>query len=67
MRSDKLRRRLAVGLLVIAAGVVIAGGETVATTTEFDWGSAPTVSSVDQAPDAGVARVESFSGEFDWG
>lgn len=67
MRSDKLRRRLAVGLLAIAAGVVVVGGTTTATTDEFDWGSAPTATSVDQAPDSGTARVESFSFEFDWG
>jgi len=67
MRSDKLRRRLAVGLLVLAAGIGVVGSAATASPDEYDWGSAPTVVRVDDAHGAGpVDRMESFT-EYDWG
>jgi hypothetical protein len=66
MRPDKLRRRLAVGLLAIAAGVGVIGGAATATSDEFDWGSAPTVVNVDGTTHADLPTpLQSL--EFDWG
>lgn len=70
MRLDKLRRRLVVGLLVVAGGVGFGASQTTAAPAEWDWGStAPSISadtvSSDTASDERAFQLESF--EWDWG